>query len=764
MENEINTAAENKRALTLTIPRPDWRSIHLPEWRSVLRASMVFLAVALPIAFYLRTYDSATIKITLLQLGVIAGAAAWVWGGISEGRFEAPAGSAPVLLPAALLLLWNAARFMFSDYRLAGTTGFVMQAAFLLSFMFTVTAFSRRDLRGTVLMILGAWTVALIYGFLQFAGLDLFVWRGAFGSRVFSTLGNPTLFAAYSSICAPLALSIACDEENPFWLRCAAGALSLLGAFLLAWTGDLISRGIFMFIMAAYTAAAWRTLNFKARAAAGLLSAACLAMSLAPFSSLPAAHKDRHPEFLRETWKGTAALIADQPLLGSGPGSFWVRYPAFRRPAVIMMEGLHNGQTDHPENELLEQWADGGLPAVILWVWLFGALLYKGVKRLAAAEPGGQLVYVGGLLTATIGSVLFMLLSVSSRFPAPGWLMFFVAGLLGAAAAGGRDTVLALPLPFGGARRGLSLAAMAVFLFPAYGAVKAFQSDIAHNLGIFYSKGGNWAEAAREYEREVPWAPSYTMSRYFLGNTYADRGQPGDLEKALASYREVRGIAPDYVSVAYREAKVLEKTGDHEQAIERMERQVRIDPVWDDTWQFLAGLYEKTGDTQKAAEARQKASGAKAVWPAKSLAAEHADTRMTGGIGIDAWVSKDGILVVESTIHDGPADKAGIRSGDQIFQVDPKAPGYFRQKGFKFRPDKFTLEKAARVLTGEPGTKVTLIVWPYQGLKNMAGRKGEPEWRGTVKIIQLERGHVREVQEGLFRGEAIRGIAKSRSF
>ena len=769
MQNDIITAPENKRTLTLAIPIPDWsywRSILVPDWRSVLRASMLFLAVALPIAFYLRTYDSAMIKITLLQLGVIAGAAAWVWGSISEGRFEVPLRSAPILLPAALLLLWNVVRFIFSDFRVAGTTGFVMQTAFLFSFILTALAFSLRDLRKTVLMILGAWTVSIVYGFLQFAGLDPFVWKGAFGPRVFSTLGNPTLFAAYSSLCTPLALSLACDEESPLWLRGAAAALSLLGAFLLAWTGDCIARWIFMFLMAAYTAAVWRTLKPGARFAAGALSAACLVMSMAPFSSLPGPHKDRYPEFLRETWKGTAALIADQPLLGSGPGSFWVRYPAFRRPAVILAEGRHNSETDHPENELLEQWADGGLPGVLLWSWLFAALLYKGARRAFAAEAAGGSIYVGGLLAATAGGVLFMLLSVSSRFAAPGWLMFFAAGLLGAGAAGasdGPDKVLALPLPLGGSRRVLAAAAMAGFIFLAYGAVKAFHSDILHNFGIYYSKGGYWGQALREYELEVPWAPSYVMSRYFSGNVYADRGEPGDLEKALSLYKEVRAIAPDYVSVAYREAKLLEKMGDHEQAIERMERQVQIDPVWEETWLFLAGLYKKAGDMRKAADAEQKALAARALWPAQPVSATHKDTRTSGGIGIGVRFV-DGVLLVESITHNGPADQAGIRSGDQIFQIDPKAPGYFKEEERIFRPNKFTPEQAALALMGEPGTKVTLVVLPFPGLDKMMKKKDKPGWKGTVKIIQLERVHVRTVPEGLSREAAIRSVAESRSF
>ncbi len=65
---------------------------------------------------------------------------------------------------------------------------------------------------------------------------------------------------------------------------------------------------------------------------------------------------------------------------------------------------------------------------------------------------------------------------------------------------------------------------------------------------------------------------------------------------------------------------------------------------------------------------------------------------------------------------------------------------------------------------GEPGTKVTLIVWPYEGRDKIVKKKNEPGWRGTVKVIQLTRVRVRTIPEDLSRAGAISKIAESRSF
>lgn len=738
------------------------------DWRALLKGTFFALAIGLPLAFYLRTYDSAMAKVTLLQFGALAAAAVWLIGGIAEGRFEFPARAVPLALPAVLLLVWNAARFSFSGYRLASLHGFILQEIFLLTFILVLSVFGRSDMRRTVLMVLGAWTVAVIYGLLQFFGLDPFVWKGAFGSRVFSTLANPTLLSAYLIVCTPLAMALACDEQEPLWLRVPTGVIAAAAAFLLQRTGDVIGRAAFLAAAGVFAVMSWKLLSGRRRAAALLAAAACAAAAALPMAGpAPAPANDRHFAFLSETWKGTAALIGTRPLAGSGPGSFWVEYPAFRRPEIFDIEGKHNNETDHPENEPLEQWADGGLPGLVLWLWLFGGLLVGGFRVLYWGTSDKAGAYGAGLYSAVFGSVLLMSASMSARFPAPGWLIYFVAGLLGAVIAGSRDgaeQVAALPLPFGKWRYLIAAPVCAAGLLLGYGSVRAFQSDLAHNMAIYYSKTGQWDWAMMTYDREAPWSGTYIMSRYFMGNVCMDSGE-GNPVRALEYYRQVRSLAPDYVQVHYKEALALRKLGLNKEAVERLERQVRLDPVWPAAWKELSAAYEALGEREKAAAASSTAEAALKdhAQPAPSAGAME-KLRRSGGIGIRVSFN-DGLMVIEDVSRNGPADTAGLKPGDQIFDITPRKPENYKGEYRVFHPRNFTAEQAARELTGEPGTKVTLVIWPIEGRKDAKAPKWAGSgWRGRVRAVQLTRIGVRVLPDELDSKLAMETIAASRRF
>lgn len=587
------------------------------DWRLLLRSTFLGMAVVLPVAFYLRTYDSITVKIALLELGVIAATALWLAGGIEEGRWELPERVLPLFAPATALLLWNVVRFHGTAHRSASAGGFWEQEALLVTFLLTLASFSARETRGAVAAILGGWLVAVLYGLAQRLGLDPFIWRGAFGGRVFSTAGNPKFFATYLLLCAPLSMALVLDEQTALWLRATAGAVAVLASVALVWTRAPLILAVFTLTMTLFAALACRALSGSRRWIALGLSALCLAAALG--TAGPAAFRDDSraagKDFLVETWKGTAALIAAKPWLGHGPGSFWVEYPAFRRPRVIRLEHKHNTETDHAESEPLEQWADGGLPAALLWLCLFGAALYQGWRALTEADPQDAPLALG-LLTAVAASALAMTVSTAARFPHPGWLIYFTAGLLGALRRPRRqpETVLAVPVIVGKHRRLLLAPILAAAAWLAWQSASRFQSDIHHNIAIYWSKEKGWDNALMEYDLEAPGTDTYVMSRYFKGNVFQDRGGPGDLERAVAQYRLVRSLAPHYVEVHYQEATALRKLGRSAEAIEQLETETRIDPTWDQPWRELSELYAAAGLSEKAARTARTADEAARRW------------------------------------------------------------------------------------------------------------------------------------------------------
>ena len=586
----------------------------LRSWRFWVQAAFITLAAALPVAFYLKTYDSVAIKFTIMQLGVILALTAWLAGGLAEGRFELPERTLPFAAPAAALLAWNLVRFLAAPYKAAAFDGFVTQELFLVSFLAALVSFSGRELKLFVAAAAGAWAVAVLYGAAQYAGLDPFVWKGAFGPNIFSTIGNPDYFAAYLAVTSPFALMLLADAALPRALRAAAGLLAVIGGVLVALTGAGLEALIYVSVQAGFILLARARLEAPDRKPAVIIAALSAAACVAAFALIAPkpSHFSSHSPVISEIRSSSLELAKHSGWSGFGPGSFQVHFPSFRSPEVLLLHRRHNILTEHAGSEALEQWAEGGLPGLLLWLALFGTVLYKGFRARVAGELSG---YACGLLVSVAGGLAVSLVAINTpRSPSVGWLIYANAGLLAllaASAAGKPEKVLAVPVPFA-ALRGLLLAAvLAAGGYSAYYAARMLGSDARHNLGIFNSKNSYWDQALSAYGKEAPGAQTYVQGQYFTGTVLLDRGQE---ERAVEQYRKVRGLFPDYVQVHFKEAAALEKLGRVPEAIERLERQVLLDPLWEDAWKKLAELYAATGAAEKARHAGQKAREAKALW------------------------------------------------------------------------------------------------------------------------------------------------------
>jgi len=68
-----------------------------------------------------------------------------------------------------------------------------------------------------------------------------------------------------------------------------------------------------------------------------------------------------------------------------------------------------------------------------------------------------------------------------------------------------------------------------------------------------------------------------------------------------------------------------------------------------------------------------------------------------GGVGMEISVKK-GVLTVVSPLKDTPAERAGIKAGDVILKINDKTT------------DGLSADEAARLIRGEPGTKVKLVI------------------------------------------------------
>jgi tetratricopeptide (TPR) repeat protein len=336
------------------------------------------------------------------------------------------------------------------------------------------------------------------------------------------------------------------------------------------------------------------------------------------------------------TWLSTFEMIKTHPVLGTGIGSFYVTYPAFRRPQIFFIEGRHNTETDHSENEYLEVWFDEGTVGFGIFLALLGTFLVMGFKNLQmfallhrrkeGEDP--RAYYQLAVLTAVIAQLVHNAVCVSLRFVSSGVMLWLFIGIIGSLAVNHplpektepEEPKNRLPEMV---RRLLQLAVIGavsygVWLFYGY-----FQADVNHNRAIFFSKQGQWEAALNTYNQVAKANPSFIMPYYFMGNVYNDRWGVGDGDLSIAAYKKAWVLAPNYVQSHHQAGLIYLKWGqdesgraqealkqgkkkeaeEHEnkkkelwqQALKEFDRYRLIDPIFNLNYYRMAWIYTQLG-------------------------------------------------------------------------------------------------------------------------------------------------------------------------
>ncbi len=187
-----------------------------------------FLAYGLPLifflvttSFYLKTYDSAQVKITITQISGTILLLVWLIKILVEGRFPFTKSDLVYVAPFLAFLVSGLLAYANSPFK-GWALEETIRRIFYMVFALIAIAEMRSEERMRRLwrwLIAAAW-VAIGYGVIQFIDsrffpvsqpgtfmLDPFIWRQAFQTRVFSTFGNPNFYGNFLVITTPLILS-----------------------------------------------------------------------------------------------------------------------------------------------------------------------------------------------------------------------------------------------------------------------------------------------------------------------------------------------------------------------------------------------------------------------------------------------------------------------------------------------------------------------------------------------------------------------------
>lgn len=119
-------------------------------------------------------------------------------------------------------------------------------------------------------------------------------------------------------------------------------------------------------------------------------------------------------------WRAGVAMIAEQPWLGGGPGTFGIRYVKHRRPDAEPTRLAHNN--------FLQQWTDSGFIGFASFAALWIGVLWRGARRLRSAsfDPLMWATWVGLAAWTGHNMVDFDLYVAAVAWPAflmAGWML-----------------------------------------------------------------------------------------------------------------------------------------------------------------------------------------------------------------------------------------------------------------------------------------------------------------------------------------------------
>ena len=397
-----------------------------------------WLGLLVSISFFTATYDTAQVKLTLLHLGAVILFALWAGLKLSERKSPFTRQNFLFLLPVFAYLAWNVFSFALAPYRLEAAEEFIRLLMYGGITLLVACEFTQADVKTLTKFILAAAWISFAYALVQvadgfFPGVDLMPWRGFFTRRVFSTHANPNFFGAFVIFASCLAgAQYLRTRKKSLLVLLAAG---LIGLIFTESKGAWLAYGAALACFAGLYTNRLLQGNAKKHLKKMNIAALCvLAVALAA-AGFYASKRFQSVSFRTFTWLSTWEMVQDSLVVGTGPGSFKIIYPAYRRPQIFYIENSHNTETQHAENEYLEQWATTGTVGLAVFLWFVVFVFVCAVRNLktdenAPDEQRERNLLLLGYASAFFGLMAHAFVDISIRFASSGLFFALFCGVI----------------------------------------------------------------------------------------------------------------------------------------------------------------------------------------------------------------------------------------------------------------------------------------------------------------------------------------------
>jgi hypothetical protein len=242
-------------------------------------------------------------------------------------------------------------------------------------------------------------------------------WQKITGERIFGTLFYPNTLAGAILLLLPPILAVVWGMRERF----TAGARALLvvivvaaGLCCLFWSG---SKGGWLLALLMGLVVLLR-LKFKKSVKIGLI-AAVLVIGLAGFFAryLGYFHRGATSAVARfDYWRAAVQITKEHPVIGTGPGTFFIPYQKIKRPESEPSRLTHN--------DYLEQASDSGIPGLLLYAgFVVSALVWIARRKNFLSHWQNFAIWLG-----VLGWALQCLMEFSLYIPALSWPAFTFLG------------------------------------------------------------------------------------------------------------------------------------------------------------------------------------------------------------------------------------------------------------------------------------------------------------------------------------------------
>ncbi|MEW6755922.1 MAG: O-antigen ligase family protein [Candidatus Latescibacterota bacterium] len=541
-------------------------------------------------------------------------------------------------LPAAVFLGVGLVSLAVTVNPVQGAQAWLLQAWFVLLYVVGVHRLGQRAAAAALVWtVVGVGFVVTGLGLLQQVGVHLIPLPKAYGDFPVSTLGNPNFVAHYLDLLIPLTAGLLVVRRDPR----ERGVLALLLLFACAHmllTGTrggwvAVASGLLLFYLWVRRPGRWRSALVLVVVVGALLSPAAglvlgsirvgeatlydqlsrlgertVERALSVFERSDFSISQR-----RVVWSDTVDLIAEHPWLGVGYGNYELALPAHRsigrhREWQALM-GTRTEVAYHAHNEYLEVLAETGPVGLAAFLWLLGALLWSGYRRLREAAERAERLFVAGCLGGLAAVLVHAVFSFPLQDPASA-IHFYLLGALMVAYGGGTAGTEAHSRWLVDRSLGRWAAAALGTAAVALVAVGTWMGTCLV-LGDYHYFDGQWKleiaqpnRAVLAFEEAVAWRGHEFRYYHMLGLANLEAGRPAQAEQALRRSLELH---PHNTGALRLLGRALLRRGRGAEAVPHLRHAAELAPLRSDTYEWLALSLRQEGRHAEAVEAWKQA-------------------------------------------------------------------------------------------------------------------------------------------------------------